>query len=176
MTTAHRPTWNSARGDSALAGSKLVQPKRNYSALDMPAHLKLKERQPGQGDSSEQSEIDFKSQLLREERDRELKKKGITILNDDEDEYVMKRLRTGIATSVTIKTPFPQDADEKFEDSSDEEKESEEDKESSEESEEDDDEDDDELELLREYAKIKREREEEQRRKEIEKMQEIKKK
>ncbi len=32
------------------------------------------------------------------------------------------------------------------------------------------------MELLREYAKIKREREEEQRRKEIEKMQEIRKK
>ncbi len=171
MTTAHRPTWNSARGDSALAGSKLVQPKRNYSALDMPAHLKLKERQPGQGDSAEQSEIDFRSQLLKEERDRELKKKGITV-----EETGVKRLKTGIATSVTIKTPFPQDADEKFEDSSEQE-ESEEDKKSSEEeSEEEEDEDDDELELLREYAKIKREREEEQRRKEIEKMQEIKKK
>ena len=171
MTTAHRPTWNSARGDSALAGSKLVQPKRNYSALDMPAHLKLKERQPGQGDSAEQSEIDFRSQLLKEERDRELKKKGITV-----EETGAKRLKTGIATSVTIKTPFPQDADEKFEDSSEQE-ESEEDKKSSEEeSEEEEDEDDDELELLREYAKIKREREEEQRRKEIEKMQEIKKK
>ena len=105
MTTAHRPTWNSARGDSALAGSKLVQPKRNYSALDMPAHMKLKERQPGQGDSAEQTEIDFRSQLLKEERNRELKKKGITA-EDDEDTGV-KRLKTGIATSVTIKTPFP---------------------------------------------------------------------
>ncbi len=50
MTTAHRPTWNSARGGgSEQGGNVLVQPKRNYSALDMPAHLKLKERQPGQG-------------------------------------------------------------------------------------------------------------------------------
>ena len=108
---------------------------------------------------------------MKEEKDRELKKKGITV-----EETGVKRLKTGIATSVTIKTPFPQDADEKFEDSSEQE-ESEEDKKSSEEeSEEEEDDDDDELELLREYAKVKREREEEQRRKEIEKMQEIKKK
>ena len=105
MTTAHRPTWNSARGDSALAGSKLVQPKRNYSALDMPAHMKLKERQPGQGDSAEQTEIDFRTQLLKEERNRELKKKGITA--EEDDDSGVKRLKTGIATSVTIKTPFP---------------------------------------------------------------------
>ena len=44
MTTAHRPTWNSARG-SEQGGNNLVIPKRNYSALDMPSHLKLKDRQ-----------------------------------------------------------------------------------------------------------------------------------
>lgn len=60
MTTAHRPTWNSVRGGSEQGGNVLVQPKRNYSALDMPAHLKLKERQPGQGDAGEQTQIDFK--------------------------------------------------------------------------------------------------------------------
>ena len=55
----------------------------------------------------------------------------------------------------SLKTPFPQDADERFS-SSEEEGSS-----SSEEEEEDDDESDDEAELLREYEKIKREREEE---------------
>ena len=53
MTTAHRPTWNSARGGSEHGGNVLVQPKRAYSALDMPAHLKLKERQDGQGSKNE---------------------------------------------------------------------------------------------------------------------------
>jgi hypothetical protein len=46
MTTAHRPTWNSARG-SEQGGNNLVVPKRSYSALDMPAQLKLKERREG---------------------------------------------------------------------------------------------------------------------------------
>jgi hypothetical protein len=46
MTTAHRPTWNSARG-SEQGGNNLVVPKRSYSALDMPAHVKLKERREG---------------------------------------------------------------------------------------------------------------------------------
>ncbi len=98
----------------------------------MPAHLKLKERQPGQGDAAEQTEIDFKTQLLKDERDRELKKKGFTAAslidehnNDESDLSTVKRLRTGIATALTIKTPFPQDADERFEDESDEEDEKE---------------------------------------------------
>ena len=89
----------------------------------MPAHLKLKERQPGQGDAAEQTEIDFKTQLLKDERDRDLKKKGFIAAsltdehnNDESDLSTVKRLRTGIATALTIKTPFPQDADERFED------------------------------------------------------------
>ena len=61
-----------------------------------------------------------------------------------------------------LKTPFPQDADERFSqgddsDNEEEERKSEKSSESSDESEDDDDE----LELLREYAKIKREREQE---------------
>lgn len=47
MTTAHRPTWNSVRGGSEQGGNVLVQPSRAYSARDMPAHLKLKERHEG---------------------------------------------------------------------------------------------------------------------------------
>ena len=105
MTTAHRPTWNSARGSSELSGNVLVQPKRNYSALDMPAHKQLKERQPGQGDSGEQSQADFKDQLLAKERELELKKRGITLPIDED--YSSKRFKTGYTTSVTLKTPFP---------------------------------------------------------------------
>ena len=67
MTTAHRPTWNSARG-SEQGGNKLHQPKRNYSALDMPSHMKLKERRDGQGSKLEQDHIDFKHDLLQKEQ------------------------------------------------------------------------------------------------------------
>jgi protein CWC15 len=69
MTTAHRPTWNSARGGSEQGGNQLVQPKRNYSALDMPAHLKLKVRSEAQGSKEVQGLIDFKDQLLKRERE-----------------------------------------------------------------------------------------------------------
>lgn len=47
MTTAHRPTWNTAKGGSEQGGNLLVEPSRAYSALDLPAHLKLKSRQIG---------------------------------------------------------------------------------------------------------------------------------
>jgi protein CWC15 len=53
MTTAHRPTWNSVKGGSEQGGNILVQPSRQYSAKDMPAHLKLKTRHEGQGNIDE---------------------------------------------------------------------------------------------------------------------------
>ena len=90
------------------------------------------------------------------------------------------------ATADSLKTPFPQDADAKFDESASEDDEVDKDEESKNseseekedesESDEDEEEDEDELELLREYAKIKKEREEEQRRKELLKMEELKKK
>lgn len=59
MTTAHRPTWNSAKG-AEQSGNKLVIPSRMYSSKDMPGHLKLKTRQDGQGSLEEQKETDFR--------------------------------------------------------------------------------------------------------------------
>ena len=53
MTTAHRPTWNSAKGGSEQGGNLLVQPSRAYSSKDMPAHKTLKSRAIGQGSSAE---------------------------------------------------------------------------------------------------------------------------
>ncbi len=46
MTTAHRPTWNSAKGGSEQGGNLLVNPTRTYSAKDLPANTTLKYRQP----------------------------------------------------------------------------------------------------------------------------------
>lgn len=67
MTTAHRPTWNSAKGGSEQGGNVMVKPSRQYSAKDMPAHLKLKTRHEGQGSVDEQKEIDFRQELLLRE-------------------------------------------------------------------------------------------------------------
>ena len=44
MTTAHRPTWNAARGGSEQGGNLLVNPSRAYSAKDLPGHTTLKYR------------------------------------------------------------------------------------------------------------------------------------
>ena len=66
MTTAHRPTWNAARGGSEQGGNLLVNPTRAYSALDLPAHTKLKYRtngKPGMQDADE-----FKTKLEDKER------------------------------------------------------------------------------------------------------------
>ena len=54
-------------------------PKRNYSALDMPSHLKLKDRQDDLGHH------DFKSELLRKERELERKKLGLPPLSAEDE-------------------------------------------------------------------------------------------
>ena len=47
MTTAHRPTWNTAKGGSEQGGNVLINPSRAYSSKDMPSHTSLKERVSG---------------------------------------------------------------------------------------------------------------------------------
>ena len=104
MTTAHRPTWNTAKGGSEQGGNLLVDPSRAYSSKDMPAHLTLKSRQIGQGNITEQSKIDFKSDLIRRE-----------VSKDDDDEFKIplpvKRLKIEEdkfkPVYPFIETPFP---------------------------------------------------------------------
>lgn len=49
MTTAHRPTFEPARGGSGRNESDLSKLSQQYSSKDMPSHTKLKYRQKGQG-------------------------------------------------------------------------------------------------------------------------------
>ena len=67
MTTAHRPTWHTAKGGTEQGGNVLINPSRAYSSKDMPAHTSLKERVAGQGDLAEQNRIDFRRDLLERE-------------------------------------------------------------------------------------------------------------
>ena len=53
MTTAHRPTWHTAKGGTEQGGNVLINPSRAYSSKDMPAHTALKERTMGQGNRFE---------------------------------------------------------------------------------------------------------------------------
>lgn len=67
MTTAHRPTWHTAKGGTEQGGNVLINPSRAYSSKDMPAHTALKERSTGQGNQFEQNQIDFRQELLQRE-------------------------------------------------------------------------------------------------------------
>lgn len=60
MTTAHRPTFDPARGKEALRGPA-------YHQRLMPAHTQLKVRQPGQGGAADPEERDLRAELLAAE-------------------------------------------------------------------------------------------------------------
>ncbi|UZP41360.1 hypothetical protein NXS19_009176 [Fusarium pseudograminearum] len=85
MTTAHRPTFDPARGKEALRGPA-------YHQRLLPAHTQLKYRQAGQGgDADEQPTRDLAAELLAAEllaaeATHFTKKNGAPALIDDADE------------------------------------------------------------------------------------------
>lgn len=60
MTTAHRPTFDPARGKDAQRGVA-------YHQRLLPAHTQLKTRQPGQGGDADPQVRDLRAQLLEAE-------------------------------------------------------------------------------------------------------------
>ncbi|KAK8138176.1 complexed with cef1p [Apiospora sp. TS-2023a] len=60
MTTAHRPTFDPARGKEALRGPA-------YHQRLLPAHTQLKYRQPGQGGDADHEVRDLRAELLAAE-------------------------------------------------------------------------------------------------------------
>ena len=96
MTTAHRPTWHTAKGGTEQGGNVLINPSRAYSSKDMPAHTTLKVRTTGQGNVLEQGQIDFRRELLEREADANLvgKKRprddpGALALQDQDEEEIL---------------------------------------------------------------------------------------
>jgi protein CWC15 len=166
MTTAHRPTFDPARGKDSLRGP-------GYHQRLLPAHKTLKFRQATQGTTDEHSARDLRAELLRAERRHFAKKEGrelspeleeekVTLAIDqsskgqkrslesatgeegqegeqDEEDYEVKRKR--VLEETRDVDADSDDASEEDSDSSD-----------------DEDDDDDEAELMRELAKIKAER------------------
>ena len=53
MTTAHRPTFEPARGGTGRNETDLSKLSQQYSSKDMPSHKTLKYRQPGQAHPDE---------------------------------------------------------------------------------------------------------------------------
>lgn len=77
MTTAHRPTFDPARGKDAQRGPA-------YHQRLLPAHTTLKFRQPTQGTTTENSRRDLRAELLRAERRHYAKKEGRELSPEDE--------------------------------------------------------------------------------------------
>lgn len=86
MTTAHRPTFDPARGKDAQRGVA-------YHQRLLPAHKTLKFRQATQGTTGENSGRDLRAELLRAERKHFAKKEGREYEDEDEEEDVAPQLR-----------------------------------------------------------------------------------
>lgn len=84
MTTAHRPTFDPARGKEAARGEA-------YHQRLLPAHKTLKFRQAAQGTPDEQAKRDLKAELLKAERAHFAKKDGKLSPDDDEDDLDANR-------------------------------------------------------------------------------------
>ncbi|KAI1335110.1 Pre-mRNA-splicing factor Cwf15/Cwc15 [Xylariaceae sp. FL0016] len=154
MTTAHRPTFDPARGKDALRGPA-------YHQRLLPAHTQLKFRKPGQGGDADEVH-DLRSELLAAEAAHFAKQNGGALPNADQVETATAQ---GSKRSLEITSQVEGDEDPEakrrriLEESRDIDADSEDDDEddSDEDSEDDEDEDED-AELQRELEKIRRER------------------
>jgi protein CWC15 len=75
MTTAHRPTFDPARGKEAQRGPA-------YHQRLLPAHTTLKHRQPGQGGDADALKRDLRAELLEAEARHFAKKNGTYVEPD----------------------------------------------------------------------------------------------
>ncbi|CAJ0561565.1 unnamed protein product, partial [Mesorhabditis spiculigera] len=136
MTTAHRPTFNPARGGNDRSEGDLSKLSAQYSSKDMPSHTKIKYRQQGQGTSDELRKRDLRRELEDKERSAAREKRAG---------------REGGSSSSSKKPRFEEiaastkdiDADEPLEEVNDSD---------------DDSDDDDTAALMEELARIKKER------------------
>ncbi|KAF2497725.1 Cwf15/Cwc15 cell cycle control protein [Lophium mytilinum] len=156
MTTAHRPTFDPARGKDAQRGPA-------YHQRLLPAHKVLKHRQPGQGGDADTGIRDLRAELLQAEAAHFAKKNGgaITEQADTSD-------NTSAAPKRLLDAPTADDEDTEeseakrrrmiLEEAKDIDADSDGSSSESSDSDEDDDEEDETAELMRELEKIKRER------------------
>ncbi|KAI0408651.1 Pre-mRNA-splicing factor Cwf15/Cwc15 [Xylaria palmicola] len=170
MTTAHRPTFDPARGKEALRGPA-------YHQRLLPAHTQLKFRQPGQGGDADHEVRDLRAELLAAEAAHFAKKNGGAPLPDaDETETPATTDNAKRPLALTSHAGGEEDPDAKrrriLEESRDADADSEDDSEDGSDDDDDDSdedsEDDEDAELQRELEKIKRERAEKREREERE--------
>ncbi|TVY38635.1 Pre-mRNA-splicing factor cwc15 [Lachnellula cervina] len=161
MTTAHRPTFDPARGKDAQRGPA-------YHQRLLPAHTQLKVRKPGQGGDADNAPRDLRAELLQAEAVHFAKIKGQPI-PELESEPATNTSKRQLENGGEGEEEDP-DAKRRrvLEESRDVDADSEDDEEDSSEDDSDDDEDET-AELQRELEKIKRERAEKREQEEREK-------
>ncbi|KAF2277815.1 Cwf15/Cwc15 cell cycle control protein [Westerdykella ornata] len=157
MTTAHRPTFDPARGKEAQRGPA-------YHQRLLPAYTLLKHRQPGQGGAADTTKRDLRAELLEAEA-RHFAKKNGTYVSEEQTSTDAKAAPKRAIDEVSQAEERATDGDEakrrrvemleKYR-----EIDADESSESSESSDEEDDEDDEDetVALMRELEKIKKER------------------
>jgi len=167
MTTAHRPTWNTAIGNSGDYGNWNTGGKVSgqFSVKDMPAQTTLKFRQGAQVPDYQSKQDLVQAEALAVEEKRKAEKRSLL---DDDAAAGAKVLSSAKPLLLTNDEVDTERILRKYDDRDDEEEDySDLDTSDSD----DDDDDDDELEeelLQRELEKIKKEREEARLRKEAE--------
>ncbi|KAL3986419.1 hypothetical protein ACH3XW_42675 [Acanthocheilonema viteae] len=133
MTTAHRPTFEPARGGSGRNEGDLAKLSQQYSSKDMPSHTKLKYRQKGQGHAE-----DMKSRDLRRELEEKEKNVGRERRSRESGWNMQKKPRLEGSSAPNV-----QDEDDPYDDDINDNS---------------DDDEDDAAELMAELARIKKER------------------
>ncbi|CAK0762736.1 hypothetical protein CVIRNUC_002987 [Coccomyxa viridis] len=148
MTTAHRPTWQAAKGGEEQGGMRIYAASHMTSAKDQISQTKMKFRQPGQTGAGGMTKAELQARLEESERDG---------AKDSEEDFAealkkdMKLLDSSTQEAGKGKTLVPKAIDADDEDDPGE----------ADDDSEDDDEEAEEAELLAELARIKREREQE---------------
>jgi len=165
MTTAHRPTFDPARGKEAQRGPA-------YHQRLLPAYTQLKVRQPGQGGDAEPVKRDLRAELLQAEAAHFAKVKGGPATSEEDTSAPAATPKRQLEAGPGVDGEEDEDPETKrrriLEETRDIDADSA--SEESESSDEDsDDEEDETAELMRELEKIKKERAEQREREEREK-------
>jgi protein CWC15 len=154
MSTAHRPTWNSALGSDSQGGSLRGPVSASVSSKDLNMVKNLNYRKSGQGTVDEQKTRNFREELeIKEQRIQEKKRSDRPPELRIEDDESSKRRRLEPKKDPEFNPLDKDDTDSSDGDGDDDNSDS----------------DSEEAELMREYEKITKEREEEQKRLEQEK-------
>lgn len=158
MSSAHRPTWEPAKGKSDIAHLSQA-----YSKHSLPAHTKLKFRKPG--DTQRRSLQELKAELEAGEKRARAERNPDAQNEDDGDAKRRKLLEDARDLDADDDEEPVSKGKERAADDDDDDDDDDADEEDDDGDDDDDDEDDTEA-LMRELEKIKQERREEQERRE----------